>query len=251
VPPVLKSLRCMNYYNYFTEVEEHFVRRRGKHLLVSPLDWSLIASWRASGVPLNVALRGIDIAVDGYLARHRPGEKLSTLAYCHDAVMQEYASHLESHLGEATPSGQQESETKASSPVPDGPDKNTVLALIFSRIREIKAAREKQSRLENCEAIDRVLSRLEEISRGVESDREVDFEALERDLDIVDETFVEGLQPAIPAEHLASWEQEAKKDLKIYKKRLPKDVFEKIRRNYMRQKVHKAFRVGELSVFHL
>ena len=28
-----------NYYNYFTEIEETFVRRRGKHLLLSPIDW--------------------------------------------------------------------------------------------------------------------------------------------------------------------------------------------------------------------
>jgi len=236
----------MNYYNYFTEVEEHFVRRRGKHLLVSPLDWSLIASWRASGVPLNVVLRGIDIAIDHFLARHRPGERLSSLAYCHDTVMQEYASHLESHLGEAAPSVQEDGEKKAErAAVPDGPDKDTVLVLIFSRIRE------KQSAMESREAIDRVLARLEEIIRGLESDREVDFEALERDLELVDEILAEGLQPAIAAEQLASWEQEAKKDLKIYKKRLPKDVFDKIRRNYMRQKVHKLFNVGELSVFHL
>lgn len=242
----------MNYYNYFTEVEEHFVRRRGKHLLVSPLDWSLIASWRASGVPLNVALRGIDIAVDTYLTKHRPGEKLSTIAYCHDTVMREYARHLESHVGEASAPGQEESENKAEpAAVSDGPDKNAVLGLISARVREIKTAREKQSGLESCDAIDRVLSRLEEIGRHLESDQEIDFEALERDLEIVDEIFVEGLQPAISAEQLAVWEQEAKKELKIYKKRLPKDVFQKIRRNYMRQKIHKAFHVGELSVFHL
>jgi hypothetical protein len=56
----------MNYYNYFTEIEEHFVRRRGKHLMVSPMDWSLIAVWRDSGVPLHVALRGIDLAMDTF-----------------------------------------------------------------------------------------------------------------------------------------------------------------------------------------
>lgn len=242
----------MNYYNYYTEVEEHFVRRRGKHLLVSPLDWSLIASWRASGVPLNVALRGIDIAVDTYLARQRPGEKLSTLAYCHDSVMREYARHLESHLGEAAPTSQEESEGKpAPAALSDGPDKNAVLALISARISEIKTVREKQSASESCDEIDRVLSRLEEIGRHLESDKETDFEALERDLGILDELFVDGLQPAIPPEQLAIWEQEAKKELKVYKKRLPKDVFQKIRENYMRQKVHKAFNVGEMSLFHL
>ena len=38
--------RQFNYYNYFTEVEETFVRRRGAHMLVSPLDWALIESWK-------------------------------------------------------------------------------------------------------------------------------------------------------------------------------------------------------------
>jgi len=60
----------MNYYNYFTEIEEHFVRKRGKHLLLSPLDWNLIAAWRDAGVPLSVAIRGIDIAVES----STPGE---------------------------------------------------------------------------------------------------------------------------------------------------------------------------------
>jgi hypothetical protein len=65
----------MNYYNYFTEIEDHFVKRRGKNLLVSPLDWSLIATWRDSGVPLNVALRGIeiDVADADYPALRRQG----------------------------------------------------------------------------------------------------------------------------------------------------------------------------------
>jgi hypothetical protein len=35
----------LNYFNYFTEIEETFVRRRGKHLLLSPLDWDLMQTW--------------------------------------------------------------------------------------------------------------------------------------------------------------------------------------------------------------
>ena len=35
----MSSGERLNYYNYFTEIEEHFVRRRGKHLLISPMDW--------------------------------------------------------------------------------------------------------------------------------------------------------------------------------------------------------------------
>ncbi len=36
-----------NYFNYFTEIEEHFQRARGTGLfLLSPLDWALIESWK-------------------------------------------------------------------------------------------------------------------------------------------------------------------------------------------------------------
>ena len=54
-----------NYFNYFTEVEEHFQRARGTALfLMSPLDWALIESWKNAGVPLTAVLRGIDTAFE-------------------------------------------------------------------------------------------------------------------------------------------------------------------------------------------
>ncbi len=38
-----------NYFNYFTEIEEHFQRAQGTGLfLLSPLDWALIESWKNS-----------------------------------------------------------------------------------------------------------------------------------------------------------------------------------------------------------
>jgi hypothetical protein len=90
----------MNYFNYFTEVEDHFVRRRGKHLFVSPLDWSLIATWRDSGVPLHIAMRGIDIAMDSFFSKPNRPRMVNSLFYCHESVMEEFARHLESHVGE-------------------------------------------------------------------------------------------------------------------------------------------------------
>ena len=54
-----------NYFNYFTEVEEHFQRTRGTALfLLSTLDWALLETWRNAGVPLEAVLRGIDAAFE-------------------------------------------------------------------------------------------------------------------------------------------------------------------------------------------
>ena len=69
----------LNYFNYFTEIEDAFVRRRGKHLLLSPMDWALMDSWKQMGVPLHVVLRGIETAFDSYESRPQPQRQVALL----------------------------------------------------------------------------------------------------------------------------------------------------------------------------
>lgn len=79
-----------NYFNYFTEVEEHFQRARGTALfLMSPLDWALVESWKNAGVPLEAVLRGIDDAFDKWRARKVKTQKVNSLAFCAQAVLTE------------------------------------------------------------------------------------------------------------------------------------------------------------------
>jgi hypothetical protein len=246
----------MNYYNYFTEIEEHFVRRRGKSLLVSPMDWSLIEAWRDTGVPLHVALRGIDVAMDAFFAKkHRQSEKVNTLFYCHDSVMAEYARHLESHLGENPPDRNVEAGEAGKKPAEEnaeGPDQAAVERFLAERIAEIKVLQAKQSAAGGpSEEIERVLSRLDEISQDAGSDKQLELESLERDLGILDEALVLVLRSMIPPESMEEWEKEAKKELKVYRKRLPKDTYARILENFRRSRIHRHFGVGELSLFHL
>ena len=253
----------MNYYNYFTEIEEHFVRRRGKHLYISPLDWSLVATWRDTGIPLHVALRGIDKAMDSFFAKSRSDKKVNTLFYCHDTVMTEYAGFIESRVGEEAPAGESEGtpvsgqavtahEKGSPESVSEGPDRPAVLRFFVSRISEIKSLRAKHLE-ENPlhEGIERVLSRLEEIKRDLEQSAPLEFELIERDLAILDESLVTLLRSTLPPERLAAWQDEAKKELKVYKKRLPKETYGKILENFLRGKIHRHWNVGELSLFHL
>ena len=243
----------MNYYNYFTEIEEHFVKRRGKNLLISPMDWALISAWRDAGVPLQVALRGIDIAMDGFLARrHRGNSRVNSLCYCHDAVMAEYASHLESHVGQSTDESADDSEQAEN--LPDGANESAreeILKFLFARIGEIKALLAKQSLEGVLEGIQRVLARMEEVYQDVQSGERIESEALERDLRMLDDLLTTQLFAAISREKALEWEKEAKKELKIYKKRLQRETYDKIKDNFVRDKIHHEFDVGELSIFHL
>src|SRR5450755_964017 len=81
-----------NYFNYFTETEDHFQRARGTGLfLLSPLDWALIEAWKSAGIPLEAVLRGIDQAFDKW--RSRPPrarlQMVNSLAYCAQAIAAE------------------------------------------------------------------------------------------------------------------------------------------------------------------
>ena len=76
-----------NFFNYFTEIEEHYLRRRGTHLLLSTLDWALIEIWKSAGVPLEAVLRGVDDAFDKYDQRPSKSKKVNSLAYCSQAVL--------------------------------------------------------------------------------------------------------------------------------------------------------------------
>lgn len=79
-----------NYFNYFTEIEDHFQRARGTSLfLLSPLDWALIESWKNSGVPLEAVLRGIDIAFEKWRAKKSRFQMVNSLAFCTQPVMLE------------------------------------------------------------------------------------------------------------------------------------------------------------------
>ncbi|PYU96786.1 MAG: hypothetical protein DMG08_01455 [Acidobacteria bacterium] len=170
---------------------------------------------------------------------------MNTLFYCHDAVMEEYANYLESRLGDQ-PGNPVESN--------GGPGKKTILEFLTSRISEIQALRVKHYEKETArltEVLDRVRARLEEIAADLEAGQRIDCESLERDLAILDERLVSELSPAISQEEMAAWKEEARKELKVYRKKLPKETYQKIQDNFLRKKIHQHFGIGELSLFHL
>lgn len=103
-----------NYFNYFTEIEEHFQKARGTALfLLSPLDWALIETWKNSGVPLAAVLRGIDVAFEKWRAKRSRIQQVNSLAFCAQAVMLEAQ-----RMADAGTAGQPKPAPAASSPFP-------------------------------------------------------------------------------------------------------------------------------------
>jgi hypothetical protein len=89
----------LNYYNYFTEIEETFVRRRGKNLFLSPLDWAMIEAWQDRGIPLHIVIRSIESVFDVF-DQQPPGTRtIKSLLYCREEIEVQYAEWLTSQTG--------------------------------------------------------------------------------------------------------------------------------------------------------
>src|SRR6476660_5743813 len=88
----------MNYFNYFTEIEDTFVRRRGKHLFLSPMDWALMETWKEQEIPLHIVLRGVERSFDSFEAKPRK-RTVKSLLYCQEEVEAQFAEWLEARVG--------------------------------------------------------------------------------------------------------------------------------------------------------
>ena len=92
----------MNYFNYFTEIEETFIRRRGKNLFLSPLDWALIESWQDRGIPLHIVIRSIESVFDVFYQQPPGTRTIKSLLYCKEEIEAQYTEWAAAHAGRSS-----------------------------------------------------------------------------------------------------------------------------------------------------
>ena len=250
-PEGSSSVESLNYYNYFTEVEEEFVRRRGKSLLISPMDWALIESWRNAGIPLHVVLRGINQAFDHFDA-HPGRKKVNSLLYCEQAVESLYFEYRQSQVG--APAETKEKPTGKGRLQDESFSREAVLAFISRCKNQLMDTRQHlaDNHFGNAViAVERAVGRLNEIENELAHASRIDPESIERDLDSLDRLIYDAIEDSLPASEKTAVRNEAKKQLRAYKKNMDKEVYERTVENFVSRRYREIRRVPRLSLFHM
>jgi len=238
----------LNYFSYFSEIEDTFIRRRGKHLMLSPIDWALIESWKERGVPLHVALRGIEHSFDSYEARKHK-RTVKTLLYCQEEVEAQYAEWLESRIGSHEESDSvQEEESPDKSPFSRDVVRDHLGRLLKS-FAELAADPLQQGELK--EALERASSLLVEVRDEYENAAQPDTRKLEESLTGLDRMLDDAIRKSIPDVHLTAITTEVESQLKPYKRHMDKTAYEQTRTNLLRKRLREYFDVPRLSLFYL
>ena len=258
----------MNYFNYFTEIEDAFIRRRGKHLLLSPMDWALIESWKSMGVPLHVALRGVEKSFDSYEAKPRR-RSVKSLLYCQEEVEAQFAEWRERQTGahgagegaQANGGGPKSKgkEGKGGGAEGEGdglpfPREAIAAHLAASRAETVRARAARLARGgedELTETLARASARLEDLERDFAAAARPDAELLEGALCDLEAMLDRAVRSSVEPERVGARLREAEEQLKPYRARMERAVYEQTRDNLLAKFLREDCGVPRLSLFYL
>jgi hypothetical protein len=241
----------LNYFNYFTEIEERFQQRRGAILLLSTLDWALIETWRDAGIPLEAALRGIDAAFDKYEARQKKARmrRVNGLAWCAQAVMEAAEELREAAAGTAVP--HTESRESGFEPERVAAHLESASAALDSASAAHQACTATAIRLRELAAEVRASAPDNDAAHNDAATSVLDMEALERTLTVLEEKLFAALTAAAPEDLLVGLKAHAARELAPYRARMGAVQLRQVERQFVQKQLLVHYGLPRLSLFYM
>jgi hypothetical protein len=235
-----------NYFNYFTEIEDRFLHRRGGGLLLSTLDWALIETWKEAGIPLEAVLRGIDEAFDQYNQRPLKTKKVNSLAYCSQLVLAAAEDMKEAAVGA---SAGEPPPTKSSASQGFEP---TVVAPFLRRNADLlEAAKLPEASGVSARSIALDTARtLRQLAEDIDN-KPARLEDLERRLTVLEEKLFAVLLTSTPDDDIVAVRAEADRDLAPYRRRMSAAQIDQLHKQYVHKRLLEKYSLPRLSLFYM
>lgn len=223
-----------NYFNYFTEIEEHFQQARGTALfLLSPLDWALIETWKNSEVPLEAVLRGIDVAFEKWRAKRSRIQQVNSLAFCAQAVLAEAQ-----RMADAAQNGEQPRPAPETKPFPED-SLRSYLGQNSLLIRSLNSPDFSQV----ADSLDQIITDIPELS--------ADLEALEQRLTMLEQRLIAFARSRQTDEAALAARRELETYLKPYRSRMTAAQLSMLEAQFLERNTLEAAKLPRLSLFYL
>jgi hypothetical protein len=240
-----------NYFNYFTEIEERFQRRRGSLLLLSTLDWALIETWKDAGIPLEAALRGIDSAFDRYDQRPGKTRKVNSLAYCSQEVLAAAEDMKEAAVG-VSKEANSETNPDSSPSAPPGFNARDIVAFLRRNADQLDAAELPSREGLNPQPVARDAARaLRDLADQLTARPTTRLEDLERHLTVLEEKLFAILLAAAPDVDLVNIRAQADRELAPYRSKMSAPQIAQLQKQYLHKRLLETYKLPRLSLFYM
>jgi hypothetical protein len=235
----------LNYFNYFTEIEERFQQRRGSLLMLSTLDWALIETWREAGIPLEAVLRGIDNAFDKHDARARKTagklRRVNGLAWCAQSVLEATEQAMEASVGTAAG-------TSETVHVESGFESERVMKYLEQNAHALRSA---QLNPPGDAIADEAAQRLRALASELRADPTISLEELDRTLTVLEEKLFAALLTTAAEEELTSLREQASRELAPYRGKMQAVQIKQVQQQFLQKKLLEAHGLPRLSLFYM
>ena len=237
----------MNYFNYFTEIEDAFVRRRGKHLFLSPLDWALMETWKQQGIPLHIVLRGVERSFDSYESRPRK-RSVKTLLYCQEEVEAQYAEWLDSRLG-APDKIDDAGGGKTDDPQTD--QTRFSVPAIREHLQRCHSALTRLSVSRKEDDLSEALTRAAALLHEIQDDNVLDTRKLEDSLTGLERMLDDAMLKVISSSELDALKSGVKDQLRPYRSQMETVIYNQTFDNLLMKRLREQFTMPRLSLFYV
>ena len=241
LPP--DSTAVQNYFNYFTEIEDHFQRRRGGALLLTTLDWALIETWKGAGIPLEAVLRGIDTTFDRYEQRPSRTKKINSLGFCAQEVLTAAEDMKEAAVGSAKPESAKQ----------PGFQKAEIAAFLRRNAEQLEGAKLPEKSGVSVQQLAReTAARLREMATEVESASALPrLEDLERRLTVAEEKLFALVLATTPDAEVVTVRAEGDRELCSYRRKMPAAQIDQLMKQYVHKRLLEKYGLPRLSLFYM
>lgn len=230
-----------NYFNYFTEIEEHFQQRRGGILLLSTLDWALIETWKDAGIPLEAVLRGIDSAFERYEKRPSKSRKVNSLGYCAQEVLAAAEEMKEAAVG-----------VPAESKPERGFRAVEIAEFLKKNAAQVESAKLPEARGISVAPIAQDTAKtLRELASDLEAKPGARLEELDRHLTVLEEKLFAALLAGTPDADLVAVRAQADRELAPYRSKMPGAQIEQLLKQYVHKRLLEKYGLPRLSLFYM
>ena len=234
-----------NYFNYFTEIEEHFQRRWGGILRLSPLDWVLMETWRDADIPLQAVLRGIDVTFEHYERRPSKTRKVNGLGFCSQEVLAAAEDMKEAAVGATA---ETVAPAKSRSEQVFEPE---ALAPFLRRNAELLEAAKLPAAGAVSALAQSTAKTLRQLADEIEAKRPTHLEDLERRLTVLEEKLFALLLASSPDDEIVSVRSEADRDLAPYRRKMSAAQIDQLQRQYIHKRLLEKLNLPRLSLFYM
>lgn len=235
----------MNYFNYFSEIEETFIRRRGRNLLLSPLDWALIESWQEREIPLHIVVRAIENVFDAHDKKPKNSRPIKSLFYCKDEIESQYAGWLAMQSGKSKIESS-EPEVRISENTENTLFSDETIVAHINKITDELNAAKKNADGRLSEVLEKILSRVAEFQKSP-----VNAEKLEGELEDLDKRLDAFLLKFTDAETLSKMKAETTKQVARYKNQMEVDVYQRTFDLMLLKRLRERHKIPYFSLFYL